>query len=48
MLQDGKVLGTHLTGETGLLDYGGQHSYHIIQYVINLHVEFNVCACNKP
>ena len=34
MLQGGKVLGTYLD-ETGLLDYGGQHSYHIIQYVIN-------------
>ena len=33
MLQGGKVLAPTLPGETGLLDYGGQHSYHIIQYV---------------
>ena len=33
MLQGGKVLGTPLPSETDLLDYGGQHSYHIIQYV---------------
>ena len=36
-----------LPGETGLLDYGGQHSYHIIQ-INQLHVKFNVCACDKP
>ena len=35
MLQGGKVLGPTLPSKTDLLDYGEQHSYHIIQYVIN-------------
>ena len=35
MLQDGNVLALTLLGATGLLDYSGQHSYHIFQYVIN-------------
>ena len=40
MLQGGKVLNPTLSSETGFLDYGGQHSYHIIQYVNQV-----TCVC---
>ena len=33
MLEGGKMLGTPLLGDSGLLNYGGQHLYYIIQYV---------------
>ena len=35
MLQDGKVLGTHLAWRNWPFKHDDQHSYHIIQYVIN-------------